>query len=107
MKSNFRHYTVDDYFPCKKGTKDVTYMKPNGAELWAILMEKAFAKFCGSYGALDGGWAVWAWEAMTGDYVLQFRQKPNSAGRDVQPALIGRYYVTERDSAPVLYNGIV
>jgi hypothetical protein len=47
----------------------------------AILMEKAFAKFCGSYGALDGGWAVWAWHAMTGDNVLQFRSK---LGRAVQ-----------------------
>ena len=29
-------------------------------------------------------------------------------GRDAQPALvIGRHYVTERDSAPVQYNGIV
>ena len=28
-------------------------------------------------------------------------------GRNVQPALIGRHYVTERDSAPVQYNGIV
>ena len=27
--------------------------------------------------------------------------------RDVQPALIGRHYITERDSAPVQYNGIV
>ena len=66
---------VDDYFPVEKGTKKCIYMKPNGGELWAILMEKAFAKFCGSYGALDGGWAVWAWHAMTGDNVLQFRSK--------------------------------
>ena len=30
------------------------------------------------------------------------------SGRDVQPALvIGRHYVTERDSAPVQYNDIV
>ena len=28
-------------------------------------------------------------------------------GRDVQPALIGRHYVTECDSAPVQYNDIV
>ena len=29
-------------------------------------------------------------------------------GRDAQPALvIGRHYITERDSAPVQYNGIV
>ena len=31
------------------------------------------------------------------------------AGRDVQPGapVIGRHYVTERDSAPIQYNGIV
>jgi hypothetical protein len=57
--------TVDDYFPVEKGTKDCIFMKPNGGKLWAILMEKAFAKLCGSYGALDGGWAVWAWHAST------------------------------------------
>ena len=28
-------------------------------------------------------------------------------GRDVQPTLIGRHYVTERDSAPLQNNGIV
>ena len=33
---------------------------------------------------------------------------PQAFGRDVQPALvIGRHYATERDSAPVQYNGIV
>ena len=29
---------VDDYFPVEKGTKNCVYMKPNGGELWAILM---------------------------------------------------------------------
>ena len=28
-------------------------------------MEKAFAKFCGSYGALEGGLTAWALEAMS------------------------------------------
>ena len=33
---------------------------------------------------------------------------PSLVGRDAQPALvIGRQYITERDSAPVQYNGIV
>jgi hypothetical protein len=45
---------VDDRIPCKKGTKRPLYMKPNGAELWAILLEKAYAKHCGSYASMDG-----------------------------------------------------
>ena len=49
-------------------------MHPNGGELWAILMEKAFAKFHGSYGALKGGFAAFAWHTMTGDYVFQFHR---------------------------------
>ena len=32
----------------------------------------------------------------------------SASGRDAQPALvIGRHYITERDSAPVQYNGIL
>jgi hypothetical protein len=45
---------VDDRIPCKKGTKQPLFMKPNGAELWAILLEKAYAKHCGSYADISG-----------------------------------------------------
>jgi hypothetical protein len=40
--------TIDDRIPCAKGTTSPEYMKCNGNELWAVLLEKAFAKFCGS-----------------------------------------------------------
>ena len=46
-------------------------MSPHGCELWAIIMEKAFAKYCGSYAGLDGGFTLWAWHALTGDNVFQ------------------------------------
>lgn len=46
--------TVDDRIPCEKGTKTPRFMKPNGNELWAIILEKAYAKFCGSYAAISG-----------------------------------------------------
>jgi len=39
---------IDDYIPCHKGTKDPKFAQPNGNELWVMLLEKAFAKFCGS-----------------------------------------------------------
>ena len=45
-------------------------MKPNGVELWAVILEKAFAKHCGSYAALSGGFSAWAWQALTGDHVF-------------------------------------
>lgn len=70
--------TVDDSFPVRKNPQSdgyhTVFMHPNGGELWAILMEKAFAKFHGSYGALKGGFAAFAWHTMTGDYVFQFHR---------------------------------
>jgi len=61
--------TIDDRIPCVYGTKTPAFTKPNGNELWSVLLEKAFAKFCGSYESLDGGQTAWAWQAMTGDPV--------------------------------------
>jgi hypothetical protein len=63
--------TVDDQIPCKKGTKTPRFMKPNGNELWAIILEKAYAKFCGSYADIDGGFVLWGWYTMTGQHVFQ------------------------------------
>lgn len=45
---------VDDRIPCEKGTNKPRFMAPNGNELWAILLEKAYAKHCGSYAAIAG-----------------------------------------------------
>eukprot|EP00548_Thalassiothrix_antarctica_P006431 CAMPEP_0194149096 /NCGR_PEP_ID=MMETSP0152-20130528/36224_1 /TAXON_ID=1049557 /ORGANISM="Thalassiothrix antarctica, Strain L6-D1" /LENGTH=395 /DNA_ID=CAMNT_0038851051 /DNA_START=199 /DNA_END=1384 /DNA_ORIENTATION=- len=62
---------VDDRIPCKKGTKKPLFMKPNGAELWAIILEKAYAKHCGSYAKISGGFVLWGWLSMTGNNVFQ------------------------------------
>ena len=40
---------VDDYFPVFKNKKTLYFSKPNGKELWAILLEKAWAKVNGGY----------------------------------------------------------
>lgn len=34
---------LDDYFPCSKKTHIPIFAKPNGPELWAMLLEKTWA----------------------------------------------------------------
>lgn len=72
--------TVDDFVPCSKQVyeRDKTcqplFTQPNGNELWVMILEKAFAKFCGSYHNLEGGSSLWAIRAMTGDHAREFRK---------------------------------
>ena len=67
---NWDYVVVDDRVPVKEDGSPY-FGKPNGNEMWAVILEKAFAKWCGSYAALSGGFGVWAWEALTGDAVFR------------------------------------
>uniref|UniRef100_A0A7S2ECG6 Calpain catalytic domain-containing protein n=1 Tax=Ditylum brightwellii TaxID=49249 RepID=A0A7S2ECG6_9STRA len=71
LKKQFEVVTVDDRIPCQKGTKTPRFMNPTGPELWAMILEKVYAKWAGSYAALDGGFVLWSWHALTGDNVFQ------------------------------------
>ena len=45
------------------------------AEVWVPLLEKAVAKFCGTFGNLNGGQALYAWQIMTGcNDLCEFRR---------------------------------
>jgi hypothetical protein len=55
-----------------QGSAAPMFADPNGTELWVLVLEKAFAKFVGTYGELDGGHPLWALEALTGDEVFKF-----------------------------------
>ena len=48
---------LDDYFPCSKKTRVPIFAKPNGPELWVMLLEKAWAKINGGYLNIIGGYA--------------------------------------------------
>lgn len=56
---------VDNYVPTRDG-KNCLYARPNGNEMWAILLEKAVAKFCGGFHNIDGGNTAWALNLLTG-----------------------------------------
>jgi hypothetical protein len=49
---------LDDYFPCDRKTKLPIFARPNGPELWVMLLEKAWAKINGGYMNINGGECV-------------------------------------------------
>eukprot|EP00434_Breviolum_minutum_P008990 symbB.v1.2.007919.t1/scaffold495.1/size259991/3 len=73
--------TIDDHIPCQAGPYEGRgeccpyFSRPKNNELYVMLLEKAFAKFCGGYSALEGGWTIWAIRAMTGDPAREFKQQ--------------------------------
>merc|ERR1719235_23083 len=67
--SEWKDITVDDKIACvvADGHPLPVFCRPNGEEIWAMLLEKAVAKFCGSYGALACGNSAWAFQVLTGN----------------------------------------
>jgi len=79
QEKRWKSIVVDDYVPCMKdpnaadcvhrgpgGLPEAQYARPHGKEIWAMLLEKAFAKMCGSYAAIEAGITEWGIVCMTG-----------------------------------------
>jgi len=59
--------TIDDRIPCLPWAPQPCFVQvPKAGDVWVMLLEKAFAKFCGTYASLNGGGATWAYQVMTG-----------------------------------------
>jgi len=67
------HISVDDYFPVDEKSENPIFVHPQGNELWVMVLEKAFAKFMGSYAATEGGYPLFAMRTITGDEVASFK----------------------------------
>jgi len=57
---------LDDFFPCFPLSGPVFSRSSNNREIWVLLVEKAFAKICGSYESLVGGYAFEGMMDLTG-----------------------------------------
>uniref|UniRef100_A0A182WD04 Calpain catalytic domain-containing protein n=1 Tax=Anopheles minimus TaxID=112268 RepID=A0A182WD04_9DIPT len=74
---------IDDRLPTDTTGKLLFGRSANGNEFWSALLEKAYAKFYGSYGALDGGTAREAMQDLTGG-LTEFYQPKKMVGREEQ-----------------------
>lgn len=67
IKEGWVTVTIDDRIPCLPwGPQPCFVQVPEAGDVWVLLLEKAFAKFCGTYALLDGGGATWAYQVLTG-----------------------------------------
>jgi len=79
QEKQWKNMIIDDHVPCvadksdpdgarrgKDGMPQAAYAKPNGLEIWVMLLEKAMAKLCGGYAAIEAGITEWGIASMTG-----------------------------------------
>lgn len=66
IQHGWQTVVVDDWIPCHAGTNQPIFCQAKRGGFWPLLLEKAFAKFVGSYQGLDGGSQAWANQVLTG-----------------------------------------
>lgn len=110
-KDRWERITIDDLVPCdarqwdKKREAVPVFSQTANKELWPLLLEKAFAKFVGSYAALEGGDSVWAIRAMTGDPGRWFRKCSPADTSWTRTDLRSRKHETNKRFADLVSTG--
>jgi hypothetical protein len=66
IDGEFKTITIDDYFPCIKGTNVYFFTRPSNFEFWPLLIEKAWAKVNGGYLNIINLWPGDLFRALTG-----------------------------------------
>eukprot|EP00435_Cladocopium_sp_Y103_P013116 s3887_g3.t1 len=81
QENGTRVYNYQDIYTAQ-GTKRLRkkwlplFGRPNGRQVWALVLEKAMAKFVGSYAHLSGGTEPFAFMALTGFPLVYVFQRP-------------------------------
>lgn len=69
--SKFVRISIDDYIPVDE-SGDPIFVRPNGNEIWVMLLEKVIAKFMGNYGLIEAGHPIFAMNILTGQQVCKY-----------------------------------
>ena len=73
---------IDDHLPCDIRNGKLMFVSSSAAnEFWSPLLEKAYAKWNGSYNALDGGFGARGLTAFTGGCVETYHLPDESTGK--------------------------
>ena len=81
IDGEFQIVLLDDYFPVIKGTNIPFFLRTQKFGLWAILLEKAYAKVCGGYGNIILGWPKELFRTFTGFSTEDLIHSENSINR--------------------------
>ena len=80
---------LDTFFPCDNRTSMLIFAQLSGKQIWAPLVEKAFAKLFGFYEALHGGSCSDAFRMLTGmshaDSAFQVPVNKSHRGVQINP----------------------
>jgi calpain-15 len=69
LNGEMKTVVVDDYFPVKitdDGKEEWAFSRPQGKEIWVLVLEKAWAKVFGSYSRIECGDTAEAMPCITG-----------------------------------------
>ena len=66
IDGQFQTITIDDYFPCLRGTNVYFFTRPSNFQIWPLLIEKAWAKVNGGYLNIINMWPGDLFKALTG-----------------------------------------
>lgn len=66
LTGGWQTVVVDDRIPCRPGSRWPLFSRVHRGGSWVCILEKALAKFCGSYERLDAGDEAWAYQVLTG-----------------------------------------
>ena len=76
---------VDDRIPCDAAGNPAFCRHPDPNVYWAMIIEKAYAKFAGTYQAMVGGTVVQGLEDLTGGIGYKFRLETTEKVRPLRP----------------------